>query len=121
MKINKSSIPSSCPSCGGSLVVVRLECSQCGTEVTGEFNLCPVCRLDGEIKRLFDLFIDARGNLKQVQRELGLSYPTVRVKIEAMFRKLVQDDLSPDPKEILARVRAGELSVDEAEKLLRRD
>ena len=73
MKVNKSNIPSSCPSCGGALIVVRLECSQCGTEVTGEFNLCPVCRLDGEIKKLFDLFIDARGNLKQVQRELGLS------------------------------------------------
>jgi hypothetical protein len=121
MKVNKSNIPSSCPSCGGALIVVRLECSQCGTEVTGEFNLCPVCRLDGEIKKLFDLFIDARGNLKQVQRELGLSYPTVRLKIEAMFRKLIQDEPSRDPKEILAKVRSGEISVDEAEKLLRRD
>lgn len=121
MKVHKSNIPSSCPSCGGALIVVRLECSQCGTEVTGEFELCPVCRLDGEIKKLFDLFINARGNLKQVQRELGLSYPTVRLKIEAMFRKLVQDEFSRDPKDILAKVRSGEIRVDEAEKLLRGD
>lgn len=98
---------------------MRLECSECGTEVTGEFELCPVCRLDGEVKKLFDLFINARGNLKQVQRDLGLSYPTVRVRIEEMFRKMGQETLSNDPKTILARVRAGELSVEEAEKLLR--
>lgn len=116
---NKSTVPSSCPSCGGTLIVVRLECDQCGTEVTGEFNLCPVCRLDGEIKKLYDLFIAARGNLKQVQRELGLSYPTVRTRIEEMFRKLGQTAVSKDPKEILDRVRAGELSVEDAEKLLR--
>lgn len=116
---NKSMVPSACPSCGGTLVVTRLECSQCGTEVTGEFDLCPVCRLDGEIKKLYELFIDARGNLKQVQRELGLSYPTVRLRIEEMFRKLDQHFVSRDPVDILARVRNGEISVDEAEKLLR--
>ncbi len=100
--------------------VVRLECSQCGAEVVGEFELCPVCRLDGELKKLYDLFIKARGNLKQVQRELGLSYPTVRLRIEDMFRKLSQNEpVSRDPVSILARVRLGELSVDEAERLLR--
>lgn len=116
---NSSKLPSSCPSCGGGLVVVRLECAECDTEVTGEFELCPVCRLDGDIKKLYDLFIEARGNLKQVQRELGLSYPTVRTRIEEMFRKLGQGDVSRDPQTVLARVRAGELNVDEAEKLLR--
>jgi hypothetical protein len=119
--MSKSSIPSSCPSCGGSLIVVRLECSQCGTEVTGRFDLCPVCQLDGEIRKLFDLFINARGNLKHVQRILGLSYPTVRLRIEEMFRKLGQEYIPQDPQQILARVRSGELRVDEAEKLLRGD
>jgi len=119
MGSKKSPIPSSCPSCGGSLIVVRLECAQCGTEVNGEFDLCPVCRLDGELKKLYDLFIDARGNLKQVQREMGLSYPTVRVRIEEMFRKLEQQIIPKNPQDILARVRSGELSVEEAEKLLR--
>ncbi len=117
--MNKTNIPPCCPSCKGHLIVVRLQCVECGTEVTGEFTLCPVCRLEGETRKLFDLFMKARGNLKQVQRELGFSYPTVRLKIEEMFRKLGQDYFSRDPKEILDRVRSGELSVDEAEKLLR--
>ena len=114
-----NSLPSSCPSCGGGLIVVRLECVECGTEVSGEFELCPVCQLDGDIKKYFDLFIKARGNLKQVQRELGLSYPTVRLRIEEMFRRLGQEKMSHDPAAILAKVRASELSVDDAEKLLR--
>lgn len=117
--MNKSNIPPCCPSCKGPLVVVKLECLECGTEVSGNFNLCPVCRLDGEIRNLFDLFLKARGNLKQVQRDLGLSYPTVRLKIEEMFRKLGQDYFPQEPQNILTRVRSGELSVDEAEKLLR--
>lgn len=112
-------LPSSCPSCGGSLLVVRLACAECGTEVTGEFELCPVCRLDGDIKNLYDLFIQARGNVKQVQRDLGLSYPTVRARIEEMFRHLGQDGAPRDPQTVLAKVRSGELSVDEAERLLR--
>lgn len=119
MKAHKSTLPPNCPSCKGKLVVVRLQCVECGTEVTGEFELCPVCSLDGEIKGLFDLFINARGNLKQVQRDLGLSYPTVRARIEEMFRNLGQDMPPHDPKEILAKVRSGELKVEEAEKLLR--
>jgi len=116
---NSKRLPSSCPSCGGELAVVRMECAECGTEVTGEYGLCAVCRLEGDTKKLYDLFIEARGNLKQVQRQIGLSYPTVRNRIEEMFRKLSRDDVPRDPKAILAKVRVGELTVEEAEKLLR--
>lgn len=112
-------LPSSCPSCSGRLVVVRMKCAECDTEVSGEYDLCPVCRLDGDAKELFDIFIDARGNLKQVERSIGLSYPTIRARMEEMFGKLNQDDVSRDPQTILARLRAGELNVDEAESLLR--
>jgi len=119
--MSKSDIPHSCPSCRGSLVVVRLECSVCETEVTGDFNLCPVCSLDGKTRNLYNLFMDARGNLKKVQRSLGVSYPTVRLKIETMFQKLGVDNRPPDPMEILTRLRDGDLSVDEAEKYLKGD
>jgi hypothetical protein len=96
-----------------------MECVECGTEVTGEYEPCPVCRLDGNIRELYDLFIEARGNLKQVQRRIGLSYPTVRNRIEEMFQELSQDDVSRDPQTILSELRAGELDVDEAERFLR--
>ncbi len=114
-------IPPNCPSCGGSLLVTRMECPDCEAEVTGSFDQCPVCRLEPDTKRLFELFMAARGNVKEVQRALGVSYPTVRQRIDGMFNQLGYDEKPPDAKSILAAVRAGELSVDEAERMLRGD
>ena len=112
-------MPGGCPSCGGRLQVERLRCESCETEVHGRYQPCQVCGLDPESRRLFDLFLRARGNLKDVQRALRVSYPTVRQRIEAMFQKLEVAPSSPDPMEVLGRVRRGELSVEQAERLLR--
>ena len=115
------SIPPCCPSCGATLVVVKLECSACGTEVSGKYDLCPTCRLEGESAQLLELFLDARGNLKQVQRLLGVSYPTVRQRMEEMFRQMEEPPRTADPMSVLRKVRRGELDVDAAERLLRGD
>jgi len=112
-------IPNTCPSCGANMLIVKLECPVCSTEITGEYDLCPVCRLESKARDLFDLFLNARGNLKEVQRELGLSYPTVRQRIEEMFQKLGQAPKLPEPQIILEKLKNGEISVDEAERLLR--
>ena len=112
-------IPIHCPSCQGVLDAVQLECSTCGTRVDGRFRPCPVCRLDAATRELFDEFLRARGNLKEVQRSLGVSYPTVRARIDVMFQKLGQGE-SADPMEVLSRVRRGEITIDEAEEILAR-
>jgi hypothetical protein len=113
------SIPPTCPSCGGTLLVVRLECPSCGAEVTGDFELCSVCTLDPETRKLFDLFLEARGNIKEVQRRLRVSYPTARHRIEELFRKLGHGPQQLDSRMVLEKVRSGEIDVDTAEKLLR--
>ena len=112
-------VPPCCPSCGAALLVVRLACPACGTEVTGRYELCPACRLEGEEADLFRLFLEARGNLKDVQRALGVSYPTVRLRIEEMFRRIERPPARPDPLVILGRLRSGEIDVATAERLLR--
>jgi hypothetical protein len=103
------------------LTVVKLECPVCKTEVNGEYDLCPVCRLEGEPRSLFDQFMKARGNLKQVQRELGVSYPTARLRIEEMFHHLGHGPAPPEPGIVLEKLRAGEIDVETAERLLRGD
>lgn len=113
------SLPNACPSCRGPLAVVELVCTACGTEVTGHYAPCPICRLDPEHRELFDRFLAARGNLKQVQRELGVSYPTVRQRMEGLFAKLEERPPRPDPMVVLRRLRDGELTVEQAEELLR--
>ncbi|MEZ4240637.1 MAG: DUF2089 family protein [Myxococcota bacterium] len=115
-------LPARCPSCQGDLVVVRLECDACGTAVDGRYAPCPVCRLDDALRTLFEQFLDARGNLKEVQRTLGVSYPTERQRIDVMFRELGRGaGPAQSPRDVLRRLRAGEIDVDQAERLLRRD
>lgn len=96
-------------------------CESCGVEVAGRFEPCPVCRLEGDDRRLFDLFLASRGNLKKVERALGLSYPTVRQKVDDLLARLrVPEDVPRDRMEVLRRVRRGEITVDEAADLLER-
>nr|WP_281389047.1 DUF2089 domain-containing protein [Spirochaeta isovalerica] len=113
-------IPGKCPSCGGKMTAVKMECHDCGTVMDGRFSPCPVCSLDPEMRELFDLFMHSRGNLKEVQRILQLSYPTVRSRIEGMFAAYEKSDSSKIGRmEILKMLRTGDIDVVEAEKLLR--
>ena len=119
--MNKRPTPSRCPSCESSLVIVKLECPQCATEVMGEYDLCPTCRLEGEQRRLFELFLEARGNVRGVQRVLGVSYPTVRQRLHLLFEQLEKEPPTADPMTVLQQVREGDLTVGEAELLLKGD
>lgn len=103
------------------MTVVRLQCCSCGTEVNGEFDVCPVCALSEGGRRMIDLFLASRGNLKEVQRQLGLSYPTVRLRMEAAFRELLGGETGADPSEVLRRLGDGEIDVETARKLLSGD
>jgi len=113
-------IPGKCPSCDGKLTVTRLECTECGTEMTGNFSPCPACTLDPEMRELFDIFMHSRGNLKEVQKILKLSYPTVRNRIEGMFEAYEKNEPGKlNRMDILKQLRTGQIAVEEAEKLLK--
>src|SRR5438067_13774374 len=75
-------VPTRCPTCGGSLLVTRLTCSDCGTEVNGSFSLSRLASVPEPHASLLELFLRVRGNVKEMERELGLSYPTVRARLE---------------------------------------
>lgn len=98
--------------------MVKLQCTSCGTEVTGEFDVCPVCTLEGSSRELFDLFMETRGNLKEVQRRLGVSYPTARQRIEGMFLQLKGESPRQEPSEVLRKLGDGEIDVETAMNLL---
>lgn len=74
--------PARCPVCNGDLLVTRLECSSCGTEVNGTFTLGHLATLREPHASLIEMFLRVRGNVKEMERELGLSYPTVRAHLE---------------------------------------
>jgi len=77
-----------CPVCSGELAVTRLHCRACGTTLEGDFNVGRFGHLTREQMAVLDSFLRSRGNLRDMERELGLSYPTVRARVEALIRAL---------------------------------
>ena len=95
---------STCPVCEGELTISRLHCRSCGTALEGEFGVGRFGRLSKEQMSLLESFLRSRGNLKEMERELGISYPTVRGRVDALVRALG-----------LADGDEGEAELDEAE------
>ena len=77
-----------CPVCSGELAVTRLHCRSCGTTLEGEFSVGRFGRLTREQLLLLESFLRSRGNLRDMERELSISYPTVRSRVEALVRAL---------------------------------
>ncbi len=115
-----------CPICSAQLRVVRLECGSCGTRLEGSFSLGRFHSLAPEQLDFLEAFIRARGNFKDLERELGISYPTVRSRLDAVIRALgYQTEVEPDReavterrKEILRELAEGRITPDDAAGLL---
>ncbi|MEO6859895.1 MAG: DUF2089 domain-containing protein [Solirubrobacteraceae bacterium] len=106
--------PADCPVCRQNLVITRLSCTACGTELTGSFDACMVCALEADDRALLELFLLSRGNMKEIERRLGVSYPTARGRIEILIDKL---GLHPPERDRLGTLEAlsrGEIDVDDA-------
>lgn len=119
--------PVDCPVCGTGLVHTRLSCDGCGTELSGRFSSCPYCRLDDDAHALLRAFLVSRGNTKEIQRRLGVSYPTARARVTALLAALgLDDEAAPDDEpdaaagddsarlQVLERLARGEVDVDAA-------
>jgi hypothetical protein len=113
-----------CPVCGSETEVTRISCDVCDTHIEGHFQLCKFCRLSPEQKSFIDVFIKCRGNIKEVEKELGVSYPTVKNRLEDAAGALGYKS-EPEPqvpgkrKEILDKLNNGEITVDEAVNLMK--
>ena len=84
-----------CPVCANELTITRLHCRSCGTALEGEFGVGRFGRLDREQMSLLESFLRSRGNLKEMERELGISYPTVRGRVDSLVRALDLADGAP--------------------------
>jgi hypothetical protein len=129
---------STCPVCSGELAVTRLHCRACGTTLEGEFSVGRFGRLTREQLALLESFLRSRGNLRDMERELGISYPTVRSRVEALIRALgfgprdddpaesagaqeanVAGDLAATRQSILERLARREITADDAAAAIR--
>ncbi|MBE0611841.1 MAG: DUF2089 domain-containing protein [Dehalococcoidia bacterium] len=113
-----------CPSCDSPMVVRRLECPTCGVGVDGRFDAGPLARLSREQLLFVETFLRARGKIKDVEEELGISYPTVVARLNDVLVAL-GFEAGEDPREaerrqrVLDELAAGRLSAADAAEQLR--
>ena len=131
---------STCPVCSNELAVTRLHCGSCGTTLEGDFSVGRFGRLSRDQLALLESFLRSRGNLRDMERELGISYPTVRSRVEQLVRSLgfgprgddeaaeettssdgVSGEAAPAPtrKDILERLARHEIGAEEAAAAIR--
>lgn len=116
-----------CPICGDQLAVTRLHCRQCDTTLSGHFSLGRLFQLSPEQLGFVETFVRCEGKLNKVGELLDLSYPTVRSRLTEVITALGYEVGPPEPagvpeevrQSILAKVANGDLSADEAIKILR--
>lgn len=115
-----------CPACGGELIVTQQSCVECGTTVVGQFKPNIFSKLSPENLKFLEVFVKNRGNVKEMERELGLSYWTIRNRLNEVIEELGfeakdihEEDFSIQRQEILARLDSGEIDVNEAAELLK--
>ncbi len=108
-----------CPNCGDEMIITSYRCNNCYTEVSGEFEIDNFARLDKEDKEFIELFLQKRGSIKDVGEEIGISYPTVRNRIDKLVAKLGgKIDKKESRLDILNMLDNGEITADQARELL---
>lgn len=118
----KNEILGQCPVCDNSLEVTKLHCKHCHTTIEGSFESCKFCKLPAEYKDFIEVFIKNRGNIKEIEKELGISYPTVRGKLENVITALGYSSKpisTVNKKEILEKLSKGQITAEEAVNLLK--
>jgi hypothetical protein len=113
-----------CPSCDGNLTVARLDCPDCAISIEGEFAPPALLKLTGAQIDFIEVFIKNRGIIREVERELGVSYPTVRARLDEVIAALgysaktapetSTDDGGSRRRSVLADLKGGKLTPEEA-------
>lgn len=112
-----------CPVCSSKLNVTKLKCKKCDTVIENDFELSKFSYLTMEQLNFVEVFIKCRGNIKDVEKELGISYPTVRGKLEDLIASLgyTQSNEKEDNRaEVIDKLEKGEITAEQALDLLRK-
>lgn len=115
---------STCPVCSKTMKITKLQCKNCHTTIENEFELSKLASLSHEQLHFVETFLTCRGNIKEVEKELGISYPTVRGKLNDIINMLGYGSKKSnelDKKKVVVMLENGEITAEEALKLLKNE
>jgi hypothetical protein len=118
-----------CPVCGKELIVTKLECRTCGTDIGGQFSIGRLSQLSADDIQFIETFIKNRGNAYKVGEEIGLPYSNVRTRLTEIIRAMgyepgaepKEEPPAPSPekrKNVLDELARGKITADDAVRLL---
>lgn len=108
-----------CPVCDGELEVRRLGCCGCATTIDTQLPIPALFRLPPDLLELVLTFLRCRGTIREVEKELGISYPTVIKRLDLVNVLLGLQKAPANRTEILKQLERGDISVREATQLLK--
>lgn len=120
-------LPSQCPICGGEIIVTRIHCRECDVTIDGRFSSRTFSQLSPEQMDFVETFVRLEGKITHMEKELGLSYPTIRNRLHEVIRALGYEPggeeegtaLSEEEREkILNDLDEGKISYEEAIRLI---
>ena len=108
-------VPTNCPVCGGTYVVTQLQCDGCKSKLEGQFSTGKLSALSAEQTAFVEVFLSCRGNIKEVEKALGISYPTVRSRLDDVLETMGYPTRRKDEKaDVLEALSRGEISLEDA-------
>ncbi|MES2657252.1 MAG: DUF2089 domain-containing protein [Verrucomicrobiota bacterium] len=110
---------SRCPFCEGRLEISRLGCMQCDTSIETTLPIPPFFRLPPDMQEFVMIFLRCQGKIRDVEKELGVSYPTVIKRLDLVNVLLGNQAAPSGRKDILEQLERGEITVQEATQLLK--
>lgn len=120
----KNKIIGKCPICSQNLTVTELTCNACNTKISGNFTLSKFDYLTPSQQEFALIFLKNAGNIKMVEKDLNISYPTVKKNIDELITALGFEKINvsviekPTKEEVLKALKNGEIGFDEAEEIL---
>ena len=111
-----------CPYCGGVMAVTRMSCTHCHIAIDAAFPMSRLATLPVEHQRFIEMFVLAGGNLKEIAEQVGVSYPTIRSRLDKVIEAL-RGEIAKTQRvrgSVLDAVEPGKTTAADAARLIKR-
>ena len=116
---NPKKLITRCPFCGDQLGITRLSCCGCNTQIDSQLEIPLFFRLPSDLQEFVFVFLRCEGKIRDVEKELGISYPTVCKRLDLVNELLGNTGTPVKRSQILEQLERGEINVQEATQLLK--